>query len=570
MSEELKRLKPYKTSLPYDTVQKIRKILFEHNIFLIEVASKSKVSNTYSNRIVVADEGLETLDIGTNGKGMTARYSLASAYGEFMERLQNMTITPNFVPEGYFFEPNNCEKDFPEYHEFLDSCSAASSFLISPDEKWLDFEDVLKETKDVLQNMRVYGKLPEEELARVLREFSYKGKLACVPFYSVFEDKTVYLPYVLVKVNTGSNGMCAGNSPKEAMIQGLSEIYERHAQQMIMMENRAAPDIDIELFQGTDVYDKLREMETKQYQLQILDFSCDMDLPVVALKIIDKEGRISIHPGADPSPITALERCLTESYQGQTFQGRFKTECMDPPEDPNDEEQVKAFYDNLKNSFINGSGAYPSNIQNDRRAPGFKGFTHPVTKSDDDDFEYMMEIAKKCGKNVYVRDNSYLGIPAYYIFIPGMSDIGFFPGPAVKNYLCYGRELHTLRTLPNASLEDVKYLKEFVEEDMQHKYAFISAKDCFPLGIKDFMPDGILEDADMLLKALSLQIEYLEGKGEPVFTRENWPSCYDCDCCAYQQECKLKAFIKVFNPVRETYKKNVRPQTAEMFLKEGT
>jgi len=70
MSEELKRLKPYKTSLPYDTVQKIRKILFEHNIFLIEVASKSKVSNTYSNRIVVADEGLETLDIGTNGKGM--------------------------------------------------------------------------------------------------------------------------------------------------------------------------------------------------------------------------------------------------------------------------------------------------------------------------------------------------------------------------------------------------------------------------------------------------------------------------------------------------------------------
>ena len=564
MSEELARLKPYKVSLPYDTVQKIRTILFEHDIFLMEIGRKSKVSNTYSNRIVVTDEGLEDLDIGTNGKEMTARYALASAYGEFMERVQNMTITPHFVPEDFFYKPENCERDYPDYNDFLDSCNAESSFLFSPDEKWMDVDAVLKEAKNVLKNMRVYQKIPEGDLIQVLTEFSYHGQLACVPFYSVFEDKTVYLPYILIKVNTGSNGMCAGNSPKEALVQGMSEIYERLAQQKIMMENLAAPDIDIELFKGTEIYQKLIDMTRKHFGIQILDFSCGMDLPVVALKIIEKDGRIAIHPGADPSPVTALERCLTESYQGASLQTRFKSDYMNPPEDPDDAEQVKAFYENLKNSFINGTGAYPSNIQNDERTPGFQGFAHPVTVSDDDDFQYMLDIAKRCGKNVYIRDNSYLGIPAFYVFIPGMSDIGFFPGPGVKNYLNFGRELYTLRSLPIAPAEDVKHLKEFIEADKNHKYAIISAKDCFPLGIKNYMPEEVLEDVDKFLEALTLQIEYLEGKGEPVFTKENWPVCYHCDQCAYQKECRHKAFIKVFNSVRESCRKNVRPQTSEM------
>ncbi len=34
MPEKLERLKPYKSALPYDTVQRIRTILYKHNIFL--------------------------------------------------------------------------------------------------------------------------------------------------------------------------------------------------------------------------------------------------------------------------------------------------------------------------------------------------------------------------------------------------------------------------------------------------------------------------------------------------------------------------------------------------------
>ena len=98
----------------------------------------------------------------------------------------------------------------------------------------------------------------------------------------------------------------------------------------------------------------------------------------------------------------------------------------------------------------------------------------------------------------------------------------------------------------------------------------MSAKDCFPLGINDYLPEGILDDVNVLLKALTLQIEYLEGNGEAVFTEENWPVCYHCDSCAYQEECNYKAFIRVFNPIRQTYKKNIRPQTAAMFQRNDT
>jgi ribosomal protein S12 methylthiotransferase accessory factor len=52
--------------------------------------------NSYSNskyfhscRVAVSSDDLYNLNIGSGGKGMSIEYSLASAYAEFMERLQN-------------------------------------------------------------------------------------------------------------------------------------------------------------------------------------------------------------------------------------------------------------------------------------------------------------------------------------------------------------------------------------------------------------------------------------------------------------------------------------------------
>ena len=555
-----KRLKPYKNALPYDTVARVREILRDCDAFISENTFYMSASGTFTSRIWFGDDDVQALKIGTNGKGMTSRYALASAYGELMERVQNMCLnlngTPECFPEGFFYRPSE---------DGSTSAIGHNGFLFSPDEKWSTVDEVMAESACVLRQMRLYKGLKDEELRQMLSEFSYKGSLACIPFYSIDRDETVYLPYKVIKVNALCNGMCAGNTPKEAIIQGLSEIYERFAQQTIIMENRMAPSIPEEYFEGTQVYWKIQKLKQQGIESDILDFSCDMGLPVLALKLIDEKGAISIHPGADPCPITALERCLTETFQGADgliTQMRFRRKPIRMP-DKADENQVNEFYDNLKECFELGAGGYPDNIHNNRKNPGFKGFDHPVSGADDDDLRYMLSVAKKNRFEVYIRDNSYLGFPAFDIFIPGMSDIAFFRGPRAKNYLEYGRELRTLLSLPTAGLEDVKDLYVFLQNEARKKYTEISLKDCFPLGITDYLPDNVL-DTDVMLEALREQIHYLQEGGEAVFTMDNWPVCGDCDNCAYHSECRQQAFVRTFKPFRERLAANCRPQTADM------
>lgn len=558
-----KRLKPYKNAPPYDTVERARKILKDCDAFVSENTFFMSSSKTFTSRIWLSDDGIRSLKIGTNGKGMTARYALASAYGELMERIQNMCLnlhgTPECFPEGYFFRPSADPNESAN-----GAADSIHSFLFSPDERWRTVEETLTESSDVLRQMRLYKTLKEEELRRMLTEFSYKGRLACVPFYSIDREKTVYLPYKIIKVNVLCNGMCAGNTPKEAIIQGLSEIYERYAQQMVIMENREVPSIPDEYFEGTEVYKKLQGLKQQGITVDILDFSCNKGLPVVALKLINENGEISIHPGADPCPITALERCLTETYQGAeslVTKLRYRAKPIRMP-DTSDEDQVNEFYANLKECFELGAGGYPDNIHNYKRNPGFKEFDHPVSGSDADDLRFMLSVAKKNGFEVFVRDNSYLGFPAFDVFIPGMSDIAFFRGPKAKNYLEYGKELRTLLSLPTADLKDVEALYAFLQDDARNKYAAISIRDCFPLGIGEYMPEDAF-DVNIMLEALKGQIHYLREGGEAVFTRDNWPVCEDCEHCAYHVECRQKAFMKVFQPFREQLFMNCRPQTAE-------
>ena len=50
-----------------------------------------------------------------------------------------------------------------------------------------------------------------------------------------------------------------------------------------------------------------------------MDCSCGMGIPAMGVLIKNKENtKYQFHIGVDPSPITALERCLTELFQGRT------------------------------------------------------------------------------------------------------------------------------------------------------------------------------------------------------------------------------------------------------------
>ena len=83
-------MKQYKHNTPEETVNKIRGILSGIDILLLEKHFIN--SNRYSCRVSIGNNGLADLNIGTNGKGRSFEYSLASGYAEFAERLQNRIL----------------------------------------------------------------------------------------------------------------------------------------------------------------------------------------------------------------------------------------------------------------------------------------------------------------------------------------------------------------------------------------------------------------------------------------------------------------------------------------------
>ena len=62
--------------------------------------------------------------------------------------------------------------------------------------------------------------------------------------YSLTRRETVKVPINFVTYIHASNGIAAGNTMEEAMIQASCEIFERHAQIQTIKPERIAPNID--------------------------------------------------------------------------------------------------------------------------------------------------------------------------------------------------------------------------------------------------------------------------------------------------------------------------------------
>lgn len=80
-------MKKYKIVSPYKTVGSIKSILNDIGILTREEYFGN--NQFHSCRISIGNSDISSLNIGSNGKGRSFEYSLASGYAEFMERLQN-------------------------------------------------------------------------------------------------------------------------------------------------------------------------------------------------------------------------------------------------------------------------------------------------------------------------------------------------------------------------------------------------------------------------------------------------------------------------------------------------
>ncbi len=333
---------------------------------------------------------------------MSETFALASAYAELMERLQNKALYRENLKFGTKYFTNSLNKEH-YWAKKLNQNKSILDFLYYPDEEMREISgDYIKDD--------VMPKFFPNTHSFDAKHNTYRSIFA--PFYNLTMNCSEFIPIEYLRHSSGTTGMCAGNTPEEAIVQGLNEIAERYVLQYLFLNNVSFPNIDIDIFAGCEIYDKILALSSN-YVTIVKDCSLDGALPVLGLIIIDQNnGKIAFKLGADYSIITALERCYTEIFQGKNVIDAVFNE-YDLANSVDLSQYIRCRRD--------GTGLYPTWVltESDKTAK----FPHIDFKDYKTELAYYVECIRKMGCNIYIKDNSFLGFDAFTIYVPGLSDI---------------------------------------------------------------------------------------------------------------------------------------------------
>ncbi|VAW69462.1 Ribosomal protein S12p methylthiotransferase accessory factor YcaO, partial [hydrothermal vent metagenome] len=388
------------------TIESMQQKLLDLGIEIEEASWLNPVPNVYSVHIRDKDCGL----MFTNGKGATAKACLASALGEYFERLSC----------NYFFA------DF-----YLGEAFAKGEFVHYPNEKWFSFENTLPEG---LMDPTLWDFYDPERLLKpqnlidtnsiggaiggAASGVGAEGRGICaVPYTRQRDGQPVYLPVSIIGNLYVSNGMSAGNTPNEARVQSLSEIFERYVKNKIIAEGICLPEIPqqvIDRFPG--IKQSIEELQAHGYHLRIADASLGGKYPVISVTLINpRDGAVFASFGGHPCFEVAFERTVTELLQGRSLD---QLDGFQPPSFDLDE---VADHHNLEIHFIDSSGLIAYDFFKNKADYEFADWDHNT--STEDEFAYCCRIIHEMGFDIYISDYNHLNVYACRIIVPGMSDI---------------------------------------------------------------------------------------------------------------------------------------------------
>ena len=364
--------------------------------FDIEEASwLNPVSNVYS--VHLRDKSCSLMF--TNGKGSSKKACLASALGEYFERLSC----------NYFFA------DF-----YLGQQHGHSEFVHYPNERWFDTSS--EQMPDGLMDDALWAYFdPNNELSseKLFDTNSGTGErgICAVPYQRLNDGALVYIPINIIANIFVSNGMSAGNTKNEARVQALSEVFERYVKNRIIAEGICLPEVpDAVLNRFPKIKLAIQELEQHGYALRVADASLGGHYPVMSVTLINsKDGSVFASFGGHPSFEVALERTVTELLQGRSLD---QLDVFHPASF--DLEEV-ATPQNLEMHFIDSSGY----ISNDffRKTPDYAFCDWDHDADTGNEFEYLSGLIHKHGFDIYIADYEHLDVYACRILVPGMSDI---------------------------------------------------------------------------------------------------------------------------------------------------
>jgi len=367
----------------------------------IEIASwRNIVPNVWSLHIRDAQSPM----CFTNGKGATKESALASALGEFIERL-------------------NC--NFFYNDQFWGEDIANAAFVHYPDERWFKpgRKDALPAEILDAYCLEIYN--PDGELRGSHLYDTNSGNvqrgICSLPFVRQSDGEVVYFPSNLIENLYLSNGMSAGNTRAEAQVQCLSEIFERAVKREILESELALPDVPAEvLAKYPGILAGIQGLEEQGFPVLVKDASLGGEFPVMCVTLMNpRTGGVFASFGAHPSFEVALERSLTELLQGRSFEG-----LNDLPQ-PTFESHALTEPNNFVEHFIDSSGVVSWRFFSAKADFEFVewDFSGQGEDSNAEEAATLFGILEDMGKEVYMAMYEHLGATACRILVPGYSEI---------------------------------------------------------------------------------------------------------------------------------------------------
>ena len=374
------------------SIENMQRVLEKMGFEIVEASWLNPVTNVFSLHIHDA----RCPGLFTNGKGTSRKSTLASALGEFLERLST-----NYFFSDYWLENPNKIND--------------QAWLYYPDEKVFDSKNITDcLTPDL---WRFYDQTKELGFNELLSFNDSEESVRAIKLRNASNDESVYFPMNLLSNLYASNGLSAGNTSLEAQVQGLSEIFERWVKNKILKENLCLPVIPDEVVQGFPaIVAAVASLKKVGIEVSMRDASLGGLFPVINVTLFEQaSGRCFASFGAHPIFEVALERTLTESLQGRHLDN------LDGFQLPVFDEYSVAEDENIENHFIDSSGLIHANFIS--KQFDFDFVSWDFSGDTQSQWNALCELVRQQGTEVFLANYQHCGFNACRIVVPGMSEV---------------------------------------------------------------------------------------------------------------------------------------------------
>lgn len=335
-----------------------------------------------------------------NGKGASRLACLASALGEFVERLATQ----------YFWT-----------HFYLGPTLANSDFVHFPQERWfaLPDDDAWPATLLTPELQALYN--PQGTVEAVsLVDFNSGAQargICAIPYLRERDGACVYFPVNIIGNLYVSNGMSAGNSRQEARTQALSEIFERAIKARIISQGLCLPDVPDEVIARYPRIEKgIAALRAAGFGILVKDASLGGQYPVMNVTLLNPQDQGCFASfGAHPRFEVALERALTELLQGRAL------DALSGFPAPGFDLDEAASSTNIEIHFVDSSGVIHWKFLGN--TPDYEFVDWNFSHSTAEDDAWCVARLHRDGHDIYVAEFTQLGVYACRILVPGLSEI---------------------------------------------------------------------------------------------------------------------------------------------------